>query len=183
MLDGVLVERGLRELNPDIHFDLGGRHNIEHPYAVTRQGVFYRDKHLCSMDRGMLPEYKIWATQKRLVELPWFAADREDASISWTEVLPTEPGYMDLRILGEKELDPQYMIRKTDGKLLRCKVMGYEPVGRRCMRVGWRHTFERILANEIPGVTRKAIAEKFGVDMDKFPAGSPDELVAALVEE
>jgi hypothetical protein len=181
-LQADLVEKGLRELNPDLNFDLGARTNQYHPQMDTRQGVFFREDHICSMDRGIIPEFKIWKTTKRIVELPWYAADREDASISYVSVPKSHPEYEDLLAKGHNEANPEYMV-KTDGKLLKLQCMGYEPVKKTCLRVGWRHTFERILAKELPGVTRKAIEKKFGVDMGKFPVGTPEELVAALAEE
>lgn len=182
MLEASVVEKGLRELNQDINFDLATRKGMEHPYQDSRQGVYYREKHVCSMDRGILPEFKIWATHKRVVEIPWHDADKEDASIAYVEVTKDTPNYQDLYEIGKKGSDPQYMVNDR-GKLLRLQALGYRQVGRRCVRVGWRHTFERLLAEGIPGVTRESIARKFGVDMYKFPVGTPEELVAALVEE
>ena len=82
----------------------------------------------------------------------------------------------------ENEDDPEYMI-SDNGAVLKLQALGYETASRRCLRVGWRHTFERILGFGVPGVTREKIAGRFGVDMNKFPMGTPDELVAALVEE
>ncbi len=176
-----MVEAGLRDLNHEMHFDLGARFGLWHPYADTRQGVYYRELHICSMDRGVIPEFKVWETQKRIVPIPWAQADREDASIKY-EVLPLDtPNYQDLLVLAESGADPEYMLR--DGKVLKCQCFGYEMASKRCVRVGWRHTFERILAAGVPGVTRPALSEKFSVDMNKMPQGTHEELVAALVEE
>jgi hypothetical protein len=170
-LSAAAVESGLRELNAEIHFDID-----------TRQGVYYRELHICSMDRGIVPEFKVWETKKRIVEIPWSEADREDASITYEVVSPTEPDYQDNFEIGLSGSDPRYSVR--DGLvLLRHKCLGYEMASKRCLRVGWRHTFERLLAAGVPGVTRQALSEKFSVDMNKMPQGTHEELVAALVEE
>ena len=181
-LGSAAVETGLRELNSEISFDLGARTNQWHPYIDTRQGVYYRETHICSMDRGVIPEFKIWETKKRIVQLPWSASDHPDSSIRYEVVYPTEPNYGDLYQIGLSGADPEYMVRK-DGSLVKCKVYGYETSAKRCVRVGWRHTFERILAAQIPGVTRARIAEKFRVNMDLIPTGTHEELVEALVAE
>lgn len=180
-LSAVVIEKGLLDLNSELKFDLGGTHNLYHPYMDTRQGVYYREAFICSMDRGIVPEFKVWETKKRLVEIPWSEADREDASITY-KVLPLDtPGYDDLFLLGASGKDPKYSVKGT--ALLEHSCVGYEMASRRCMRVGWRHTFERILAFGVPGVTRQSLSEKFSVDMNKMPSGTHEELVAALVEE
>ena len=52
------LEKGLRELNPGIHFDPGGRHGIPHPMQNIRQGVYYNGKNVIAIERGMVPEYE-----------------------------------------------------------------------------------------------------------------------------
>ena len=84
---------------------------------------------------------------------------------------------------GIGEDNPEYFIRPSDGKLFRCIARRYEKVRGRCLRVGWRHTFEGILRFGVPGVTRESLSAKFHVDMYKVPIGPIEELVAALVEE
>lgn len=163
-LEAAVIERGLRELNPDITFDVATNQGGKHPWQERCQGVFFRGKHVCSMDRGIVPEIMVWASFKRLVEIPWYAADREDASITYEEIMPFEEGYRDIYEKALKGNDPSLMVRKTDGKLLRLRAQGYETVGRRCMRVGWRHTFAKLLAANIPGVTHQSLADKFGID-------------------
>jgi hypothetical protein len=86
-----------------------------------------------------------------------------------------------LKLLAETGADPEYMLRGD--AVLKCQAYGYEIAAKRCVRVGWRHTFERLLSAGIPGVTRTALSEKFHVDMNKMPQGTHEELVAALVEE
>lgn len=180
-LSSATVEAGLRELNPEIKFDLGGTHSLWHPYIDTRQGVYYRELHICSMDRGIIPEFKVWETKKKVVPIPWSEADREDASIRYETLSPDTPGYEDLKILAATGSDPEYILRGD--AVLKCQAYGYAMASKRCLRVGWRHTFERLISAGIPGVTRQALAEKFGVDMNKMAQGTHEELIAALVEE
>jgi len=180
-LNAVVVEAGLRDLNNELHFDLGTRTGQWHPYIDTRQGVYYRESHICSMDRGIIPEFKVWETKKRIVPIRWSEADREDASIKYEVLSPTTPGYEDLKILAATGSDPEYMLRGD--AVLKCQCFGYEVAAKRCMRVGWRHTFERILAFGVPGVTRQSLSAKFSVDMNKMPQGTHQELVEALAEE
>ena len=180
-ISSALIESGLRDLNAELKFDLGGTHGLYHPYIDTRQGVYYRERHICSMDRGIVPEFKIWETKKRIVPIPWSQADREDASIKYRVMSPTEPGYEDFKIKAGLGNDPEYMLRGDS--VLRCEAYGYELASKRCMRVGWRHTFERILAFGVPGVTRQTLSEKFSVNMDLIPTGTHEELIEALVAE
>lgn len=182
-LDSAVMERGLRELCSDLKFDLGGTHGLWHPRIENRMGVYYLDQHICGMDRGVVPEYKVWDTKKVVREIPWSEADREDAGIGYVEVLPTEPDYIDLYEKGLRGNDPIYFIRPSDRKLFKCKAQGYVTIRNRCVRVGWRHTLERILAFGVPGVTRDAVSKKLGVDMSLMPSGTREELIAALVEE
>jgi hypothetical protein len=165
-LESSVMERGLRELCPDITFDHATNHGQAHPWQERCQGIFFRGRHVCAMDRGLIPEITVWARFKRLVEIPWYAADREDAAISYSEILPTEPGYRDLYEAARKNNDPSLMVK--DGKLLRLKATGYEDAGRRCMRVGWRHTFAKLLAAGLPGITAQALAEKFNIDANSI---------------
>jgi len=54
------LKDGLKSLNPDIHFDMGGNLDIYHPRIDDWQGVFVNGRHICSMGRGTLPEYDVW---------------------------------------------------------------------------------------------------------------------------
>ena len=65
------IKRGLRDLNPEFHFDLGGRHNKWHPDIDYSQGVYWRELHICTMDRGTIPEVPIWTTKREAVTIPW----------------------------------------------------------------------------------------------------------------
>jgi hypothetical protein len=58
------IKKGLQEINPDIHFDMGGNLNLYHPSIERWQGVFHNGRHICSMDRGVIPEYDCWGMNK-----------------------------------------------------------------------------------------------------------------------
>jgi len=142
-IDEVVFKRGLQEMNPDIHFDLGGNHDIFHPGILERQGVFLNGKHICSMDRGVLPEFSIYDLKMATVKVPI-------SSISPGQVaVPVELGG-----------DMAWVQR---------------PVRHRVLRVGWRHTIEKLIKNRVAGVTRKAVSEKFNVPLLYFQ-GNVNEL-------
>ncbi len=180
-LDSSVIEKGLMELCPDLRFDVATKRGAWHPKQATRQGIFWHETHICSMDRGLVPEFKQWSVVNKLVEVGWEQADKDDVSLQ-TRVIPAaDPAYLDaaLKLMAKEN---GYEMR-PDGAIIK-----YTPVAMRKMQgliilVGWRHTFERLINRNLPGLTRSAIAQKFGVDMLKFPIGAPHELHAALIEE
>jgi hypothetical protein len=72
---------------------------------------------------------------------------------------------------------------RPDGAIIKYTPVAYRKVQGRVALVGWRHTFERIIFRDLPGLTRHAIAEKFGVDMLLYAGVPKAELYAALIEE
>ncbi len=189
------IQKGLRELNPDFAFDVAVNrpgdwehtlqfrsHDALEAMRKNRLPVLWRDRYISALDRGVVPEFKQWSVVERVVEIPWYEADKEDVSISFEIVHPWADGYVDLYLLASMGSDPGLQIM-AGGGLYRMKCMGYKKVRGGIVAVGWRHTFERILRFDIPGVTRETLGLKFGVDMLKYPVGAPDELVAALVTE
>jgi len=181
-LDSTIIERGLRSLNPDLHFDLAAAIGQVHPYIMDRQGVYYKGKHICAMDRGPVPEYKIWDVKKTQVPVQWAEADKDDVSIRYHVIPPTHPHYADLYEIARQGKHNELCILST-GKLVRTQCFGYRPWKNRVIRCGWRHTFERLLAAQIPGITRESLGRMFGVDMYKFPVGPPDEVIEAIWAE
>jgi len=195
VLDYGTVTRRLRELNPDIHFDMGealGLYAMQNASPAARAvrtrhaGVYYHGRHVASMDRGEIPEYKVWTVVEAAVEIPPVeAAQHEFAWTQWNEVFSDSPEYA----AGcEKALtfsDGYAMETGKDGSPMLKKYRGYMMSKSRgkVLKLGWRHTFERLLFEGIPGVTRQSVAEKFGVDMMKFPIGAPEELADALIAE
>lgn len=183
-LDEAVVKRGLRELCPGLHFDLAGCLTSQtgiHPGIESRQGVYYEGRHITAMDRGWLPEFKQWSVAEQVVPIEWSQADEEGASIQFVAVAPDDPLYPDLRALAERGSDPTVML--WHGKVYRCRPMGVRKRPQSVIWVGWRHTFERLLAARLPGITRASLSAKFGVDMFAVPVGPPEEIHAALYAE
>lgn len=188
------VQIGLCELNPDISFDVQIRRpdewgnvlqfpSYEAAEAVrkARIPILWRDTYICAMDRGIMPEFKQYSVKQAVVELPWSEADKDWTSIQYQMIHPYEDGYADLYELASLGSDPQYQL--MGGALYKMRCMGYAKVRGKVLTLGWRHTFERLIRANIAGVTRESLASKFNVDLLKYPVGSPDELIAALVEE
>jgi hypothetical protein len=181
-LDEATVKTGLQEMNPDLHFDLAAAIGQIHPFINDRQGVYLYGSHICAMDRGMIPEYKIWTQRTIRVEGQWAEADLNTASIQWRVVRRGEEGFEDKKILATTGSDPSLMVR-DDGAVVEMVPIVERKVKGRVHRLGWRHTFEALLRHQVRGVTRQSLSERFGVDMLKYPVGPPDEVSAALLEE
>jgi hypothetical protein len=181
-LDSVTVIEGLLDLCPGLHFDLAACIGQIHPYINDRQGVYYQGRHICSMDRGTIPEYKIWNVRTVVAEVPWHDADKDGVSIRFDRIWPWEDGFDDLWERASRGGDPALSIT-AGGRLLRLRCLKAIKAPGTVLRVGWRHTFERILQFGVPGVTRQSLSAKFGVDMLKYPVGPPDEVLAALTQE
>jgi len=181
LIDAAIIERGLIELNPDIHLDAATKHGEWHPHQNLRQGVFWHGQHICSMDRGLVPEFKVWSVVNRLTEVGWDEADKEDVTIQTRSVPSTDPDYLcyALKIMANEN---GYSYR-PDGTIIKYTPVAYRKLQGRVIQVGWRHTFEKIINRNLPGLDRMAIAAKFSVDMMRYPIGAPHELHAALLEE
>lgn len=177
-----VIKAGLRDLNPDIHFDLAAAIGQIHPGINQRQGVYLYGQHICSMDRDMIPEYKIWTQHTARVPGEWADANRPGSSMKMAVIQPWETGYRDLREIARRGTDPSLTLR-DDGAVVYWTVFVEQKVRGRVHRLGWRHTFEAILRKQVRGVTRSSIALRFNVDMLKYPVGPPDEVNAALLEE
>ena len=187
------MEAGLRDLNKDINFDVAVRKD-EYGYALqmepakrraleqNRIPVCHLDRYICSMDRGVAPEFKLWSVVSRPLEVEWWEADKENASIQYETIPFTDPKYADLYSDAEKGKDNGLVIM-ADGRLAKMKCFVYRKCRGRVVQVGWRFTFHNLINANIPGVTARTVNEKFNVDMDKMPVGSREELYAALVEE
>jgi hypothetical protein len=118
------LKKGLRELNPWLHFDMGAALNIHHPRIGEWQGVFYKGKNVSSMDRGSLPEYNVYAVKK----VPEF----------------------------------------KDGEIT------HRVVRDRVLRIGWRTTLERLIRQNVPGITQETVCVKFGIDYKWFRDGATE---------
>lgn len=180
-IDAAIIEKELIELCPDMHFDAGTKKGEWHPYQAVRQGVFWHGQHVCSMDRGLVPEFKQWTVISHIVPVGWEEADKEDVSIQLEVIPPSSGEFLDAAL---------HMMNRTTGYEYRPDgaIIKYTPVARRKTRgrvalLGWRHTFERIINRNLPGLTRGKIAEKFGVDMNIYFGVPKNELYSALIEE
>lgn len=195
VLDYGTLTRGLRELNPDLHFDMGealGGYCMTDLSAVAKAirgrhaGVYYKGRHVASMDRGEVPEFKIWSVREGTVEIPAAEVSMiEGAWTQWNEVAADSPEY-EIGCEKARTFDDGYAMETgRDGKPMLKHYRGYRIEKSRgpIIKLGWRHTLERLLFEGIPGITRSALAEKFGVDMLKFPIGAPEELHDALIAE
>jgi hypothetical protein len=183
------LTKGLKELCPGLHFDMAGALGMWHPLIGFRAGVFYEGAHVCSIDRGMVPEYKLWSMKEQLVPIPISEAAASGLPIQWAEILPEHELYLYGLELARSGKDDNWIWDAEKERLIRRQAFKLGQARDRVMKVGWRHTFEALLnarlkiGRDLPGITRDSLAHKFGVDMGKFPQGAPQEVVAALFEE
>jgi len=181
-IDSETIKKGLRELCSDIHFDMGTNLGQWHPMQPDRQGVYHHGRHICSMDRGVCPEFKVWSVEESIVPASFSEVDNEEVSLQYVVIPHDTPGYEDAWSDARKGRRDDVQIR-ADGNMVKLTPVRVSKVRGRCIRVGWRHTFERLILANIPGVTREALAAKFNVDMLKFPVGGPLETYAQIMEE
>lgn len=180
-IDAAIIERGLIELCPDIHFDAATKKGEWHPYQATRQGVFWHGQHVCSMDRGLVPEFKQWTVITRKVPVGWEESDKDGVDMNIQTIPTNATEYADAALLIMNQTVGYQM--RPDGAILKFTPMAYRKVQGKVAMVGWRHTFERIIFRDLPGLTRTAIASEFGVDMNLYMGVPKHELYAALIEE
>lgn len=188
-LDSSRIEQGLRELNPDLNFDVANRleewnyllevdPRVRRAIEEQRQPVLWRERYICSLDRGMVSEYKVWSLKTVQEEVP---ADESGDMVNFERVGSADWTY---RGLAERVTAGDKSCRvNSDGTITRFWTYRPKQIKNKVLRLGWRHTFENLLLHDVPGVTRESIAIKFRVDMYKHPVGPPEELVAALSEE
>lgn len=189
-IDFSVVEKGLRELNSSISLDVPQRRQSDWNYLLSggdakaneaqRKGyssVYYGERFLCAIDRGIIPEFKVWDVKEGFAEVPMSDFDKyEDARISYVEILPTYEHYSSALAKAQAH-DDAYMLR-GDGKVFWYKCVRPQKVLGSVQKLGWRHTFESILRSNINGITRDSLGAKFGVDMYKYPVGPPEEVSA-----
>ena len=179
-LNYVDVARGLRELNPGITMDLASKQNQPHPFESVRAGVFYHGKHICSIDRGIIPEFTIWDSDWGQVPIRMCEIERyEDSKVVYAQVLETDERYNYALMMAQRG-DDEYHLGKT-GKVFNVHAFRWTRVKHRVLRGGWRHTFSRLIAAKIPGVTERSLSLKFGVSLMKYAGASrPEFRVEAL---
>ena len=172
------VEKGLRELNEDISFDASVRRPADYKPVLSvaasemqdiRCGVYWNGKYVCAVDRGVIPEFKIWNVRTGWLEIPMSEIEKGETKVCWVEIPAHSEHYEAAKAMALKK-DDNYAITE-EGKVIRFQALRWQKIPDRVMRVGWRHTFEALLRNQIPGVTRDAIERKFKVDMKKVLVG------------
>lgn len=182
-LDYGAVTKGLRELNPQITFDAAVNRPQDYRFLAswaptvveTRAGVYYNGKHVCSIDRGVIPEYAVWEMIDGMIECPMVDIEKYDETrVLYLEILKTDPRYHEALTRAQAK-DDQFTFGES-GKLFLYQAFRPAKVRGNCLRVGWRHTFGRLVKAKVPGITLDALAKKFNVDMSKAFVGKPEEL-------
>lgn len=189
-LDSSTVETGLRELNNDISFDapLNRPSDYHFPfshaadYIAKYMGVYYNGKHVCAMDRGVMPEVKVWSVREDFQPIDMVDIEKfENTRVIWVVVPEHHKNYHEALSRAEGG-DDNYQFDEN-GRVIRMQALLWGKVKDRVIQIGWRHTFEALLREKIPGVTRDTLGEKFGINMYKFPVGTEDEVQEALFQE
>ena len=187
------VERGLRELNNDISLDAPVRRSADYTYLFTpsdeaaeanrkgRAGIYHSGRYVCALDRGSIPEIKVYGVEDGFVSIDMDKIyQHDDTRVSYMEILPESPYYHAALSKAERH-DDNFALNNG-------KVYFYQPlrIGKKrgaVQKLGWRHTFEALLRRKIHGITRDSLAKKFNVDMLRYPCGQPEEVHAALFAE
>lgn len=189
-ISSIAIESGLRELCPDIHFDMPN--NLSGASFVVgsvpdfevinsnRQGVYWNGNYVCGMDRGVVTEFKLWEEADGVEEIPPGDESKfDDGCCTYIEILPTDSFYNQALLKAEKN-DDNFTLGEC-GQVYKWAYFRFTKVRGRIIRLGWRHTFENLIRARLPGVTRGGIEHKFSVDMSFKPVG-PDA-GAAISEE
>ena len=179
MIQESTLKRALKTLHPGFHFDVGGNLDMDHPYIGQRQGVYFNGRHICSMDRGSIPEAKVWMCFPGLVDIEWGDIDDyDDAQIIYVEIQRSDPEFEDAWRMFESKKDGYHV--DLNGKLFHYRAcrMGHAP--NYVEYVGWSHTLYRILNHNIPGVTKRALCQLLGLNAETIRF---NEKVAFMVGE
>lgn len=150
-LDTSVIVDKLRQADSRFHADPGARLNIWHPDQSRMQGLYYWQKHLCSMDRGLTPQWPEWSTVAGLSEVGIdYAMTHEDFPV--------------LSLVDKDNME--------NGK-------GTALIERPCIddvkRIGWAEVFWHVINHRVPGIDAHWFAKTFRVDMAWMAetAGSP----------
>jgi hypothetical protein len=157
-LNELSIKKALWDLNPEFNFDWGGRLNLWHPYQNGKQSVHFRSKHICTMDRGTIPQAPIWSTKRSMERV-------HQSDLSYSEL--TDPWTAE---------ETAYHVDGTESKT------GYHFVWRevkdRLLFIGWQATLRKIINQNIPGVTAASLGRKLGVTIDLAKEGVKENLVS-----
>jgi hypothetical protein len=188
------VERGLKELNTDISLDVPVRRSGDWTYLFKpcdeaaeanrrqRAAVYLGERYLCALDRGSIPEIKVYGVKDGFQAIEMNDIDRyDDSKVSYMEVLPSSPHYNAALTKAERHDDNFTLL--PDGRVFFYQPMRFAKVKGAVQKLGWRHTFEALLRKNIPGVNRSSLSSKFNVDMLCVPMGPKEEVHDALFAE
>ncbi len=146
-LDSSVIVSKLQELDPGFHADLGSRLGVWHPNMDRWQGLFYMQKHICSLDRGASPQWPEWTTVNDVVEVPLDYALLHD----------------DMPIL---DFDP-FREHESVGEEPTASIL--RPVLDDVQKVGWAEVFHRLLKSGVHSdINVGWLARTFGVPMDWY---------------
>jgi len=134
----------LAERCPGIHADLGSRHADRwHPKLSERQGLFFKHKHITSMDRDRIRQWPEWDVSEELVEVPLaYALAHEDLPV------------ISLNDKGEANITNQET------------AFAWRMKPERCSHVGWAEVMYRLLEAKLPGITKVWLEREFRVSLD-----------------
>lgn len=159
------LKAALKSLNPGFHFDVGGNLDMPHPQMSIRQGVYFNGQHVCSMDRGNIPEYKVWMLEPGVEDVSWTDIDRyDDVQIAYMEIMPTDAEFEQAWLAFEAKRDG-YHLDTANGKLFHYRACRPSMTPSYIEHVGWRHTIHRVLQKQIPNVTKANLCKALGIDV------------------
>jgi hypothetical protein len=159
------LKAALMSLNPGFHFDVGGNLELPHPMMDKRQGVWFNGRHICSMDRGNIPEYKIWMLEPGVEDVSWGDIDRyDDVQIAYMEIMAHDAEFESAWLAYEAKRDGYHLDTAT-GKLFHYRACRPSMTPSFIEYVGWRHTLHRILNKRIPNVTKETLCKALGIDV------------------
>lgn len=146
MLNEFTIQRALIKLNPKFNFDWGGRLGIFNPKQTRIQGIWFGPKHVCSMDRGNIPQAPIWSTKREMVRIRY-----EDATAG-ERLDPIYSEEVEYGLDGlERPTGWVYVLREMKDDLL---------------FIGWQAVLRKIVSKNFPGVTAEALSRELRVTVD-----------------
>jgi len=151
------IMRAMQACNPDIHFDVGSNLNFWHPYLGGKQGVWFRERHLGTMDRGTIPMVPLWSTKREGCRV--HARDLSYAEMTDKFTL-AEVAY---NVDGTKTQTGWYFLQRD--------------VRDRLLWVGWHHTLRTICGRGVPGLNERNMSKHLGMPLNLKKM--PEELEVA----
>ncbi len=125
----------------------GRRLNCWTPRQSEFQGVFHYHKHICSMDRGNIPEMPVWDCKNSPKQVTFSRAMRADVPVMSIEKDPD----------GNEVGDPMCWV--------------WQKLPEKIHKGGWRETFSRLLDARLPGIDQPWLEKTFGVSLSGYKRG------------